>query len=187
MKKVRQFIIGVRGEISGKRGSWVPLAKYLLSQVEYQLSELATYIDEERLNLVTVAEFTDTSAWILIGRSVRAVFDEMGPYRAAVGQIEDIGTGEARSKFIWAVFQNHLVWRRIIDKGFRAFPAVVAETTLFMLTERVDPTTVDRLKKRIAEVELMKAEVESVKAENKVLKNRVNDLQNEFKQLKKKT
>lgn len=31
MKRVKKFIIGVRGEIAGKRGSWVPLVKYLLS------------------------------------------------------------------------------------------------------------------------------------------------------------
>ena len=42
--------------------------------------------------------------------------------------------------FIWAVFQSHRVMEEFILVGFKGHPAIVKQMSLFMVTERVDPS-----------------------------------------------
>jgi hypothetical protein len=46
----------------------------------------------------------------------------------------------AKSQMIWAVLQCHRVVVSFSDVQFRGHTSIVKEMSLFMLTERVDPT-----------------------------------------------
>ena len=187
MDRVRDFVHGVQGLLLGHKGAWTILARWLLQECVSQMQELCGYITNEYDTLVNVAGFVPQSSWRLIGRSVRACFDDTRRYRAPVARLEDLNTAETRGKFLWAVFQNHLLWTRVIRQNFRAYQAVVAETTLFMLTERVDPSETAELTRRLIAVEANKHMVSDLREENKDLKRRLNDLANKVKQLKKKS
>jgi hypothetical protein len=73
---------------------------------------------------------------------------------------------------------------------FRGHPAIVKEMTLFMLTERVDPSEICRLLERVKEAELKAtlAQKTSVMLEKEVLmlKQNYDNLLNDIKQLKSK-
>ena len=73
----------------------------------------------------------------------------------------------------------------MIEKDFRAHPAIVAENTLFMLTERVDPRQFEGLSLRVQRLEKESAELRELKDDMKDLRKRHNDFYNEFRLFKK--
>jgi predicted nucleic acid-binding Zn-ribbon protein len=72
--------------------------------------------------------------------------------------------------------------------NFRAHPAIVKELSLFMLTERVDPLEVVKLRGELTtakeDVKAAKSDVAKVVAENTKLKNQLTNVLEDIRKLK---
>jgi hypothetical protein len=82
-----------------------------------------------------------------------------------MAMLEDMSTLDNKAAFIWVVLQCHCVGISFDLVKYRGHPSVVKEMSLFMLTERVDPSKVEaclELAKRV-EKEARDAKSEVVK------------------------
>jgi hypothetical protein len=125
-KLLKNYAAGVRGSVDGEgRGS--ALVRSLLSSVLDQWSSLISFVDTFHQELVEVARFTPSKAYLLIGRYVRAFFETMVPYRAQVALLNDPGLLEHKVSYIWAVLQCHRIMQQFMIVDFRGHPAIVKE------------------------------------------------------------
>jgi hypothetical protein len=107
-KLLKNYAAGVRGSVDGEgRGS--ALVWSLLSSVLDQWSSLVSFIDTFHQEVVEVARFAPSKAYLLIERCVRAVCETMVPYRAHVALLNDPGLLEHNVSYIWAVLQCHRI------------------------------------------------------------------------------
>jgi hypothetical protein len=107
-----------------------------------------TFVGTFYIELTMVAKFPPSQAWALVGGCVAAVFALMDPYRARVALLGDPRRLHDKAAYIWAVLQCHRVMHEFILLNFRGHPSVVKEMSLFMLTERVDPSEMDSLARK---------------------------------------
>jgi hypothetical protein len=135
--RVSMFCSGIRGSLSGPGGT---LALALLASAKDQFTKLTSFIDRFYQELTEVAKFPKESARVLVGCCVGAVFHEMASIRSRVSMLEEPHKLHAKSQMIWAVLQCHRVVVSFSDVQFRGHTSIVKEMSLFMLTERVDPT-----------------------------------------------
>jgi hypothetical protein len=119
----------------------------------------------------------------------------MASTRSPVSRLEEPHKLHAKSQMIWAVLQCHPVVASFSDVQFRGHSSIVKEMSLFMLTERVDPTYLVGMLQRACDAEAAaasaKAEVKklsekftAVITEVTSLKRQHNDLNNTYKQTK---
>jgi hypothetical protein len=95
--------------------------------------------------------------------------------------LEETHKLQAKSQMIWAILQSHRVIASFADKQFRGHTSIVKEMSLFMLTERVDPTELVGMLQRVRKAETVAA---AAKADVKKLNEKFTTLGTEFTSLK---
>ncbi|KAG7368515.1 hypothetical protein IV203_031258 [Nitzschia inconspicua] len=171
------------------------MARSLLDDISKQWNDLCNFTQTFYTKLVNVAKFSEANAFKLVGRCWGAVFDTMRSHREALKLVGDLQAPGNKAMVIWSVFQCHRIMKEFIALDFEGHPAIVKEISLFIITERVDPTEILRLTSRMKKLEDEYAAVtetnqklRSSHADFQVtfmgLKRTVDDLKNELKQLK---
>jgi hypothetical protein len=172
-----KFISGVLGNMA-THGPARQLANALMANVRMQWSNMCTYIDSFYGELTGEAAFDPTKAWKLVGRCVGTLFAALDPYRAPVSMLESLGTADNQAACLWAVLQCHRVGQVFDLVDYRGHPAVVAEMSLFMMTERVDPDQITICIERSKKAE---KEASDAKSENAKLKDVLVVIQRDLK------
>jgi hypothetical protein len=117
-----------------------------------------------------------------------AVFDAMSGPRAEVARLTDNQDLHSKAGLIWGVLRCHRIMQQFIVVEFRGHPAIVKEMTLFMLTERVDPSDIGKLMERVKDAEAKGAQASKTRVtlekEVVTLKRNYDNRLNEIKQLK---
>jgi hypothetical protein len=187
------FCKGLTGQI-GSRGRALSagdlLAQSLIVGMQGQFVKLIAFINDFFRELVDVAKFREEKAWVLVGQCVACVFELMRPFRSEVTLIEDPTPVQNKSAFIWAVFQSHRVMEEFITVGFKGHPSIVKEMSMFMVTERVDPSEILGMMTKVSKAEAAaasaSAEAKRLTETNGVLKRRLDSLSENFEAFKKK-
>ena len=189
----KMFCQGLTGRISARGRNLSNgdlLAQVLITAMGAHFVKLIAFINEFYRELVDVAKFREEKAWILVGQCVACIFETMRPFRSEVTLIEDATPVQNKSAFIWAVFQSHRVMDEFILVGFKGHPAIVKQMSLFMVTERVDPSEIVGMMNKVVKAETAadKATAESKRLTeaNAVLKRKVDALAENFETFKKK-
>jgi hypothetical protein len=149
------------------------------------------YIERFFKELTQVANFPEASAWKLIGRCLGGFFNSMASVRAEVTYLKEWETIENRAHMIWTVFRCHAIVEKFVAKEFTGHVVMVQHCTLYLMTERVDPDTVAKLKLQVADalktVKSMTDSVDTLKKDNLELKRKFNDMSNDYKKAGKAT
>jgi hypothetical protein len=174
-----KFIDGVLGTVP-YNASYSGLVNVLMGSIRMQWHNMCTFIDSFYVELTGVAGFNKEKAWKLVGRCVAALFAALEPYRSPVTMLEDLSTLENKASCLWAVLQCHRVGQAFDLVKYRGHPAVVKEMSLFMLTERVDPSEIEHCTDRSKKAE---KEASDAKSEVAKLKDLVNSMNREFKSM----
>jgi hypothetical protein len=177
---ISKYCEGVLGAVD-RTAPHRTLVMSLLTNVKAQWNELCTFIDSFYIELTNVAGFSADKAWKLVGRCCASLFSVMQPYRAPIAMLPDLGPLESKAACLWAVLQSHRVARAFELVKYRGHPSVVKEMSLFMLTERVDPTTVATLSEKATSATKAAADAN---AEVLKLKDMVATLKRDFSNLK---
>ena len=138
---ISKYCEGVLGAVD-MMAPYQMLVMSLLTNVVAQWNDMCTFIDSFYIELTDVAGFTPNKAWKLVGCCCASLFSAMQPYHAPVTMLPDLGPLESKAACMWAVLQSHCVADAFKKVKYRGHPAVVKEMSLFMLTERVDPSHV---------------------------------------------
>lgn len=176
---VRDYLEGVRGTISSslKGGG---LARALLMKVMSQWTSFTSHIDAFYQELVHVSHFSPKTAFTLIGRSSNAIWAAMRPYRTRVALLGNMTTSHNKASYIWGVLQCYRVMEEFIEVGFQGHPSFVKEMSLFMLTERVDPSQVRRIDETVSS---LRANVDSTSKANRMLEEKYTALKRSYDNL----
>jgi hypothetical protein len=172
-KQLKDFTAGVQGSLKATTGG-AELAKALLAEVRAQWYEMVSWIDEFYKQLTEEANFKPEPAWRLVGRCGAAIFDAMAETRTRVALIEDPRPLENKVEIIWCVLQCHITMQKFIWVRFQGHPVIVKEITMFMISERVDPT----------ELKNMVTKMKTVEDENKSMKTTLARLEENYNALK---
>jgi methyl-accepting chemotaxis protein len=187
--QLRGFVEGVKGNLNPRDGGY-DLARLLLTEVRSEWNDMLSFIDDFHIDLVEVARFETSKAWILVGRCVAAVFEAMRPFRDRVKLLQDPTTLENKAAYLWAVLQCPRVLQEFILVKFRGHPAIVKEMTLFMLIERVDATELKSMTELLKKVEKIAEQANSASSkltdQVNALKRTHDNLANDVKLLKSK-
>jgi hypothetical protein len=70
----------------------------------------------------------------------------MRPFRSRIALIDDVSTLENKASVIWSVLQCHRIFQEFSDLQFEGHMAMVKEMSLFMLTERIDPAELEKIR-----------------------------------------
>jgi hypothetical protein len=185
-----KMLTGLRGSLKGMTGG-KHLAESLLDQVLIQHTALMQYIERFFKELTQVANFPEVSAWKLIGRCLGGFFNSMASVRAEVTYLKEWETIENRAHMIWTVFRCHAIVEKFVAKEFTGHVVMVQHCTLYLMTERVDPDTVSKLKFQVPDalktVKAMTDSVDALKKDNLELKRKFNDMSNDYKKTGKAT
>jgi hypothetical protein len=138
---ISKYCKGVLGA-EDRMAPYRTLVMSILTNVVAQWNGMCTFIDLFYIELMNVAGFTPNKAWKLVGCCCASLFSAMQPYHAPVTMLPDLGPLESKAACMWAVLQSHCVADAFKKVKYRGHPAVVKEMSLFMLTERVDPSHV---------------------------------------------
>jgi hypothetical protein len=194
LANVAKMLSGLKGTLRHQKGD-TRLAGYLLDGVDRQFTRLVAFINVFHQELTTVANFPDKSAWKLIGRCLGGFFQTMVPVRSEVALFGEYQSIDRKAHVIWVVLQCHAVIDQFVALDFKGHTSMVQQMTLYMMTERVDPTQVAHLKSLVVDsnkasidaVKQLKAVVDSLeklKTENINNKRTMGDLKREIDQLK---
>jgi hypothetical protein len=185
--QLNNYCAGVSGTLDFAHPA-TPFVTALLSAVQAQWNHMCSCIDTFHNDLLYIAHFTKPKAWQLLGRTMGAVFDAMAAPRAEVARMSGGQDLHSKASLIWAVLRCHRIMQQFIEVKFRGHPAIVKEMTLFMLTERVDPSEIGKLVTLVkdADAKATAAQKTSVALEKEVviLKRNYDNLMNEIWQLK---
>jgi hypothetical protein len=177
---ISKYCDGVLGAVD-QMTSHRLLVMVLLTNVKAQWNEMCTFIDSFYIELTNVAGFSADKAWKLVGRCCATLFSVMQPYRAPIAMLPDLGPLESKASCLWAVLQSHRVAKAFELVKYRGHPSVVKEMSLFMLTERVDPTEISTISERAKKADKAAAEAQ---AEVVKLKDTISGLKRDFANLK---
>jgi hypothetical protein len=158
----------------------------LLTEVKAQWYEFVSWIDEFYKQLTEEANFKVKPAWRLVGRCAAALFDAMAEARSKVSLIDDPRPLTNKARIIWFVRQCHTIMRSFVSLRFQGHPIIVKEITMFMVTERVDPSELVILKAQVVDAEVIckdtKAALKRMEDNYNTLKRSLDNLDNEFKE-----
>eukprot|EP00978_Attheya_sp_CCMP212_P025222 scaffold80789_cov41-Attheya_sp.AAC.2 len=176
---VRDYLEGIRGIISfSKKGGG--LARALLMKVMSQWTSFTSHIDAFYQELVHVSHFSPKTAFTLIGRSSNAIWAAMRPYRTRVALLGNMTTSHNKASYIWGVLQCYREMEEFIEVGFQGHPSFVKKMSLFMLTERVDPSQVGRIDETVSS---LRANVETGSRANRNLEGKYTALKRSYDNL----
>ena len=186
---LKDFIAGIDGTI-WKSTKGHSLARDMLNAVKSQWNDFLGFIDDFYGELTVVAGFSQTKAWELVGRAIGAFFQSMRVVRRRAMGIQDANSLENKALLLWTVLQGHRAAKTFIDLDFRGHPAIVKEMSLFMLTERVDPSQLTALEEKVSKVNTavvkQNVSLEKLDQSQSTLKRTLDNLQNNVTQLKNK-
>jgi hypothetical protein len=189
-KNLETYIEGVDGTLKGSHHG-VGLAQDLLIKVAFQWNQFCTHIDKFYKELTTVSNFSPKTAFLLIGRSSNAIWTAMRPFRTRIALLEDLKTLDNKASFIWGVLQCHRVMDEFIKAKFQSHPSFVKEMSLFVLTERVDPSQIATVNQTVASLKTIVNDMSKkhIHLEDKYVKMKRNydNLVNDVAMLKKQT
>jgi hypothetical protein len=181
------FCAGVSGTLDFSHPS-MPFVTALLTKVQAQWNHMVSCIETFHNDLLYVAKNTKAKDWQLLGRTMSAVFDAMSGPRAEVARLTDNQDLHSKAGLIWGVLRCHRIMQQFIVVKFRGNPAIVKEMTLFMLTERVDPSEIGKLMEQVKDAEAKGAQASktcaTLEKEVVTLKRNYDNMINEIKQLK---
>jgi hypothetical protein len=112
----------------------------MLNEVKGQWVAFLSFIEDFIQELTSVAKFQKDKAWNLVARCIAALFAEMRAARAGVVLLEQVDTLQAKSAIVWASLQTHRTMNEFGLLHFKGHHTVIKEMSLFMVTERVDPS-----------------------------------------------
>jgi hypothetical protein len=186
-KMLTKFCTGVLGTVS-TTASYSQFVTTLMTSIRSQWHNMCTFIDSFYVELTGVAGFNKEKAWKLVGRCVAALFACLEPFRSPVTMLEDLETLDNKAACLWAVLQCHRIVSDFDLVNYRGHPAVVKEMSLFMLTERVDPSEIEacteRSKKAEKEASDAKSEIAKLKDLYTSMKRELTTAQADVKVLK---
>lgn len=139
-----RMLSGIRGHLKTQTGN-TALAESLLDNVDIQYFKFINFIEAFYKELTTIASFPKVSAWKLIGRCLGGFFQSMVAIRSEVSMITEFQQIDRKAQMIWAVLRCHAVVEQFISVGFKGHTVMVQQMTLYMMTERVDPSQMGRL------------------------------------------
>ena len=123
-----------------------------------------------------------------MGRYAVAFFESMRPYRAAVAHL-DMEDVSSQGALMWSVLQCHRVIEEFLLVEFEGHPVIVREMSIFMLTERVDPSQIASLLSKNQnlenEVKSLTKRMKTLEDTTTSLKRSLDSVTNELKQFKK--
>jgi hypothetical protein len=153
------------------------LAVNLLSQIIVQLNQMVGFVEQTQLKLTQVAQFSTKACWTLNGRFCGAIFEAMQPFGYRSALIDDGSTLENKASVIWSVLQCHNIFQEFSDLQFEGHTAMVNEMSLFMLTERVDPAELEKIRESVTKtVEVNKKQAELIASLKRDLGNLATDV-----------
>lgn len=141
---VTKMVTGIRGTIRHQKGD-TRLAGYLLDSVERQFNRLTAFIGGFHQELTTIAQFPEKSAWRLIGRCLGGFFQSMVPIRSEVAMFGEYQVIDRKAHVIWTVLRCHVIIEQFVTLDFKGHTLMVQRMTLYMMTERVDPSQLAKL------------------------------------------
>jgi hypothetical protein len=189
-KHLEDYVKGVEGNLVGsKHGN--RLAKDLLVKVVFQWNKFCAHIDRFYKELTTVSNFSPKSAHLLIGRSSNAVWSAMRPFRTRIALLDNLKSLDNKASFIWGVLQCHRIMDEFIKFNFQSHPAFVKEMSLFVLTERVDPSQIVTVNHTVASLKTIVSDMTKktthLEAKYDKMKRNYDNLVNDVAMLKKQT
>jgi hypothetical protein len=110
---------------------------------------MVSCIDTFHIDLIYVAKFTWPKAWQLLGWTMGLVFEAMAAPRAEVARMTRGQDLHSKTSLVWTVLRIHRAMQHFIEVKFQGHPTIFKEMTLFMLTERMDPSKLGKLSERI--------------------------------------
>lgn len=196
---LKDFLEGVKGAMWGSSQGNV-LANEMLNAVKGQWNDLITFIESFYSDLTiiesfysdltTIANFPAQQAWELVGRSVGAFFETMRLVRRRASRIQDANTLKSKALLMWTVLQCHRQAAQFISLDFRGHPSIVKEMSLFMLTQRVNPSELTLLEDKVGKLgtalQKQNGEVTKLDSGQAALKRTVDNLSNSLNQVKSK-
>jgi hypothetical protein len=174
-ESVEIMVKGVRGHFRNSKGDTL-VAESLLGLIERQWIRLVSFVERFHTNLIKVAKYPEESAWRLIGRCLGGFFQTMVAVRSEASMLEETTSIDNKSQMIWTVFQCHAIVEQFIAVDFRGHTSMIQQMTLYIMTERVDPTEMATQKTALAEVQKQAKELGNYKRMNGDLENAVNQL-----------
>ena len=179
--KVEDDISGIRGnlEICPGDGKAKNLATFLLEEVEKQSDKLQGFNESWAKALVNQCSYAMREAWIFIGVTDRAMFDDCLSVRKKAAKIDSCRLNErdAKSLVIWAVIAVHIKMRSLIAAKFKSHQVVNNAMSNFIMKTRVDKSSVEKLdgklEKGLKVVDQTAKDTADLKAEVKALKARL--------------
>ena len=171
--KLSGFEKQVYGTIPNDGGPGARLAELLCGQLTQQWGNIARFVDSTYRTLVDGSGFSDKATWALIGRYLAAIFGDMSKYRIPVARLHP-NSRENQIKILWAIVQCHRVVQEFIDMEFNSHPSIVAEIGVFILTERVDPSRISTMEKKLVDLA----------AQNKTLLDKMDGIKKDLEQVK---
>jgi hypothetical protein len=149
------YVSGIRGHIVSTTLNGGGLADALLTQVAAQWLALTDHFGKFFDHLVDISNFSRRTAHMLVGRSSHAIWEDMRRYRSRIALLHNLNRLDNKASYIWGVLQCHRVMQDYVKLEFQSHPSFVKEMSLFMLTERVDPSQLDTLTNRVADMTTM--------------------------------
>jgi hypothetical protein len=189
-KHLEDYVKGVEGNLVGSANG-NRLAKDLLVKVLFQWHKFCDHIDRFYKELTTVSNFSPKSAYLLIGRSSNAVWSAMRPFRTRIALLDNLKSLDNKASFIWGVLQCHRIMDEFIKFKFQSHPAFVKEMSLFVLTERVDPSQIATVNHTVASLKTIVSDMTKktthLDAKYDKMKRNYDNLVNDVAMLKKQT
>ena len=161
---VTRMLTSIRGNFRSYSGE-TELAGALLSDVQSQFNKLTAFIQSFFLELTTVASFSKCLAWKLIGRCLGGFFQLMEAVRSEVTSLTEVQSIDNKAHMIWTVLWCHAIVEQFISLDFKGHTSMVHQMTLYMMTEWVAPTQVEKVEDAVGTA--TKAVADAVKMVNK--------------------
>ena len=125
------------------------LARYLICEVQNQLSELLTHCATYHHELEHQCGYDSKEAWLFIGIVVRAMFDFLTIERRAVADLTDLTSREGKAQIIWAVLSVHIKFNQIRDADFKSHQVATTAMSNFIMKTRVNGSSVDQMETKL--------------------------------------
>ena len=116
------------------------LANHLIVNARFQWQGMAAWITDFYYRLVGDGGLTTKESWLIVGASVRAIFELLSTARATGHDAmltEDKAIGAAHC--LWTVMQTHRILNEIMARNWDAHHCVQAVLSMHVIRNRVTP------------------------------------------------